>query len=286
MLALWSMSACGIPPQTGMYWNPDRSGWGFYIESQNGTVAVAVYAYGAHDGEPEFYIASGMLRDTFEMDLAPQEGMYPIEGMTADLFRVPAGPCLACVFQPHAAAQKIGRIQLMFPLRGGAFAQIRFDDGTHFPNNQEQDGLALERTNFGYATFTAPGHRRPFVPDLRGEWVFVDQSDPSAPAWRFNFSERVDEFDGSDFPLLGSVVFRDPGRNADFYCYIPNTRAVPVGGDLPAAGCELRQNGTTLFWSKTDVSFDEVLATLGSPPPRSSGIMRGTKRVFGRRMSD
>lgn len=282
-----SVEALG--PQTGIYWSPDRSGWAFYVENQAGTIFVAAYAYSPVDGEPEFYVASGPMTLITETDAIILAGVQPLQGFVGDLFRVPAGPCLACVYSPYAPAQSVGRIQLIFYGRGGVLTSIRFTDGTRFPNPFVSDGLLLRRFNFALGGVNAnPGDRAPLFDDMRGEWVFTDQSDPARSAWRFHFTEREDGADLSEFELQSSVAFRDPSRNAVMYCFAPAVRGLPPAQiqSLPAPSCELRQNGQTLFWTSAEYAIDEFIGSLGSAPARSTGIYRGPQRVIGRKISD
>lgn len=286
---LLPLIALAMPPETGMYWNPNRPGWAIYVENQRNTIFVAVYAYASNDSEPEFYVASGPMFEGIENDFLPLIGDEPIHGFRQDLFRVPSGACLACPYTPYAPAQSIGRITLKFYGRGGLYAGIRFNDGTEFPYGGSSDGLSFRRFNFSLGgTNVEPGDAAPLFDDMRGEWVFTDQSDPMRPAWRFHFTTREDGLDLSDYDLVSSVGFRDTTRNAVMYCFVPNSRGLPQPqlGALPFAGCELRQSGESVFWTTAEYSIDEFVGSLGSIPPRSASTYRGPQRVIGRRISD
>lgn len=285
---LVSASAGAVTPQTGIYWNAQYPGWAIYIESQNDTVFAVLYAYSNLDAEPEFYVSSGALLPDVPVDLDPSyAGLFPVAGFGADLFRVPAGSCLGCVYAPIAASERIGSLQLAFVTSGDVLVSARFTDGRTFPNPETQFGLPFERFNFSLGgVLERPGDRVPLWPDLLGEWVFTDQGDRARPAWRFHFTTREVDVNLGTFPVRRSVVYRDTTRDAVFYCFVTDPTGLTTAqrNALPEQGCEVRQGGTTLFWSSFDTVMDEFLGTLGSLPTRGQRIYRGTQRVLGRRM--
>lgn len=288
-LASISLEASALPPETGMYWDPNRPGWAIYVENQSNTLFVAIYAYARSDAEPEFYVASGPLFEGINNDFISLIGDEPVHGFREDLFRVPAGSCLSCPYTPYSPAQSIGRLTLKFYGRGWVYVGIRFNDGSEFPVGGSADGAGFRRFNFALGGVNAgPGDLAPIFDDMRGEWIFVDQSDPLRAAWRFQFTTREDGLDLSEFTLASSVGFRDLVRNAVMYCFVPETRGLPSSqaNTRPFAGCELRQNGQTIFWTTAEYSIDEFVGSLGSIPPRSEGVYRGPQRVVGRRISD
>lgn len=287
-LACTSASSVALAPQTGIYWNPAKPGTAIYVESQNGTIFAVLYGYSNADGEPEFYVSSGPTIPSVPADFIPSEGLYPIDGFGSPLYRVPSGSCLACPYAPIAPAERVGTLQMMFPARGGLFATVFFADGRTFPNDRDQFGETMVRFNFALGGVpTSPPPSSTYI-DMRGEWVFADMSDPLRVPWRFNFTEREDGADLSDYPLLSSVAFRDPARGAVLYCATPDVARMPPEQrqSVPGVGCELRQGDATLFWSSNEISVDEFVGTLGGRPPRSAGVFRGDRRVIGRRVSD
>ena len=61
------LSVCGAAhaaPQTGWYWNPNESGRGFFVESQNGITFIAAYFYDA-DGHATWLVAGGPNADPY-----------------------------------------------------------------------------------------------------------------------------------------------------------------------------------------------------------------------------
>lgn len=285
-----SQMALAMLPQTGIYWNPLHPGRAMYVEHQNGTIFAVLYGYSNTDSSPEFYVASGPVLPDMGADFFESVGMYPIQGFGSPLYRVPSGSCLACPYTPIPAAERVGTLWMMFPSRGGLFTYVAFSDGRLFPTPEDYYGEPMQRFNFALGgTPTQPSDPdSSLFTDVRGEWVFTDQSDPTRPAWRFKFSTREDGADLSDFPLQSSVAFRDTERNSVLYCYVPNIVGLEdaVRESLPTLGCELRQNGVALFWTLNEISIDEFYGTLGPAPPRSAHILRGPQRVIGRRISD
>lgn len=290
LLAFSAQIAVALPPETGMYWDPRKPGWAIYVENQRGVLFVAIYAYSRADAEPEFYVASGALLDSIDNDFIPLIGDEPINGFREPLFRVPAGSCLGCPYSPIAPAERIGTITLRMASRGMVYVAIQFSDGSRFPPDGVANGAGFRRFNFSLGGTTAgnPTDVAPLFDDMRGEWVFVDESDPMRVPWRFNFTTREEGVDLSDFDLQASVAFRDLTRNAVMYCFNPNTRGLPQAQlrAVPFAGCELRQNGESIFWTTGEISIDEFVGSVGSIPPRGAGTLRGPRRVNGRRVSD
>lgn len=289
MLLCASGLSKALAPQTGIYWNPEHPGVAMYVENQNGTVFAVLYGYSNDDSEPEFYVASGPLLPSVDADFLPRDGLYPIQGFGSPIYRVPSGPCLACVFTPIPAAEHVGSLQISFPNRASLRAKIFFSDGRVWPTPEDQIGEFMRRFDFAVSvTPTAPPSVKTYFIDMRGEWVFVDQSDPVRVPWRFHFTTREEGVDLSDFPLRASVAFRDVTRNAVLYCFSPEVTGLTTAERqaLPNIGCEVRQNGAALFWSENEIVTDEFFGSIGAMPPRSAGIFRGSQRVVGRRISD
>lgn len=285
-----SQLVMAMTPQTGIYWNPLRPGRAMYLENQNGTIFAVLYGYSNADSSPEFYVSSGPIIPSVDADFIPREGLFPIQGFGSPIYRVPSGSCLACQYLPIPPAERVGTLQIMFPVRSVIFTKVFFTDGRVFPYPEDSIGEVMERFNFalGGTPTTPPEPTSNVFPDVRGEWVFTDQTDPMRPAWRFSFSTREDGADLSDFALRSSVAFRDTQRNAVLYCFSPDVTGLtpPQREALPNIGCEVRQNGTALFWTQVEIAIDEFYGNLGSMPPRSAGVLRTSQRVIGRRISD
>lgn len=289
-LSLFTRAAVALTPATGIYWNPQYPGWAIYVESQKDTIFAIVYAYSSNDAEPEFFVASGPTIDDLQIDADPSTvGLFPIQGFASPLFRVPSGSCLGCVYAPIAASEQIGQLSLAFVGKNLMLAKASFPDGRRFPNPNTPNGISFERFNFSLGgVLAAPGDRSPAWPDMRGEWVFTDQTDRSRAAWRFEFTTEELGVNLGNYALRASAVYRDASRNAVMYCFITDpTGLTPAQFNaLPDRGCEVRQNGQTLFSSLGEIAIDEFVGSLGPLPNRGERVYRGSQRVLGRRLSD
>ena len=279
--------AWAVVPETGLYWNPMFPGTSTFIEHQDGTVFAVMYAYGA-DGEPEFYIAAGELLLGGTLEPTPwTEGLFPLNGLVAPLFRVTGGRVLNDVrpYSPEVSYQseRIGMLQLTFAFHGSVGSIVELDNPGASQISLRED--VLVRFNFaygafGFSQFTPNGT---CWPDLRGEWVVVDQSDPARPAWRFNFTEAVPiaaQFGCSTYP--NTVTFRDPSRAAELRCANRNGEPEPGTGRRLIPGCELWLDGEILFSvARPDVGLRRLVGSVGPLSESGSGILRRPQRVLG-----
>ena len=130
--ALWGLcffvlSCCSChtvlaAPQVGWYWNPNESGRGFFVESQNGITFIGAYLYDA-DGHAKWLIAGG-----------PNDDPYNFSG---DLIYKTNGQTL---FGPYAApgdAIVVGRLT------------VHFSDDTHATLTWPGGTVQIERQIFG-----------------------------------------------------------------------------------------------------------------------------------------
>src|SRR6059058_1375279 len=80
--------AAAVVPETGLYWDYQHPGKGYYVEHQNGQVLLVIYSFNENTGEPLFYTASGPLRNdaigsgTLEPPVW-DEGYFPLHGVKA-----------------------------------------------------------------------------------------------------------------------------------------------------------------------------------------------------------
>ena len=298
---LWCGNAWAIHPETGLYWSPSRSGRAVYLEVQGATVVAAVYAFDRETGAARFYTASGTIQDDFETPCggidAPfgaSEGYYPLHGVTTDLYEVKNGQPLGTArVDRESNAEKVGRIALRFHSNGNVFTSTYLD-----ADQDLEDCHVLTRFVFGQQWFfghiagpgTSLGH---VMSDLRGHWVFVDQSDPQRVPWRFDFSERIPaelpslvELNRTWWSTTQLATYRDAARNAEFRCAF-----FPVGDSghpqepRKTAGCELFINGVIVFSTRLeDVGLDRIHGFLGALPPRGHPPYRRPQTVIGLRV--
>src|SRR5690606_15245764 len=123
LLAVAAMPARAIVPETGLYWMPDYSGTAVYVEHQNGTVAVTVYAFDPETGQAEIYTSAGPLRDDgtgwflgqVPSPLPPMEGWLPSHWYQGDLYQATHGqPLTGLQLGYSGQSEKVGTITLGF----------------------------------------------------------------------------------------------------------------------------------------------------------------------------
>ena len=255
-------------PETGMYWVPNENGKGTYIELQGNIVFVTMYAYHL-DGTPVFYVGSNVLQpdSSGPPDWVPIQplGIYPIPTVGIDLYEVTGGTCLACEGGGYDPPQKKGFIQIWWTWSAQPTVEIVLDGVAH------HQPFELMRLNYGLATIGPSGpYKR--VADVRGEWVFVEVTDPQAIPWRFKFDQREDV---SADPF--EVVFRDTQRSAEVRC-----KTVPT----KQPGCELKQNGSVIFSAPIDdIGLSRMQAYRGDLLPRTGLVGRRAESVIGYRVN-
>lgn len=267
LLGLFAPTAFGIAPESGMYWSPNHPGRGYYIDVQENIAFLVIYAYDEETGEAEIYVANGELRDDgtdmgISLHAHPPsntEGYFPLHFFLGELYRATDGPCLTCAKSGDTTNyEHVGTAVVWFPYTQWAWVGVHIHDG-----DLTLDAL-VERLNYGRDRMVDPsGSGTPPLRfhDLRGQWVFVDQSDPDAEPWRFDFDEREPDTHLMDDPYFG--VFRDTHRDAEFRCQM----VTPVDMEN-LNGCELHWNGEVLFSANIqDLGLYRIEAFRGELPP-------------------
>lgn len=288
-LAIASPIAQAIAPESGMYWHPGFSGRAFYIEHQEGRVGVAIYAFHRDTGAAEIYVSGGLLRDDGPFlpinpdPPLPDEGLYPIHVYVGDLYKVSHGQPITFPLFPGRPAQeeKVGQIVLNFLDTGWIIHSIQLDDGAG-----SEWGL-LERFAFGHGRYSKQSGDL-FSFDLRGEWVFMDQSDPAAEPLRFHFNQRLPE--DASFQIGPGETFNlsyvDSGRDARLVCATaPEGDSGTPGHPQKRSGCELFV-GEELVLSANiqDVGLDRIQAYRGGLPASGANPYRRPETVIGLRV--
>ncbi len=267
-------------PESGIY-TLSGGGRGAVIEYQNGKVAVSVFAYNEITGAPEWYIASGTLRDDALLNgrLEPPlviGGYYPIHWMRSDLLRPKNGMCVMCLIpQRQPEFERVGTLELYVGFLGDPQLIIDMPAQT----DHLAPGWISTRLNFGHAARVQGGG----AADLKGEWVFLDKADPSKLPERYRFGDGVlvDRSHEATFPRpLNSVytlTYQDAARNATLHCMqqlrqLPTSLVPHPTGD----GCELRINGVARYSMLTvDIGLNRIQAFRGPMPPVQGPVLRG-----------
>lgn len=253
---LWctaSLPVAAVVPETGLYYNPQWQGPGYYIEVQGDTLMMVAFAYDADSGAPLFYYAAGAVTraqpgNNGETD--PPTTPYPYEypyRFDGTVYRFTRGPCLTCevldwITSRHAVVA--GHVHLRFADVNRIQASFELGSG-------QVTGLELWRQGFGRPGYILGRYDGRLLPDLGGDWVFVDRSD-SSHTLRFHFSSAgpPDAFHGE---LFGSIYdglirrFSDASAHATLLC--------------ERFGCGLQRPGKpTLYIRFWDIGSDRMLA--------------------------
>jgi len=138
-------------PETGIWYNPNRSGTGFMLEVQDRRVAGYYYLY-SEDGDPEWLLFTSELQSVDDPDIK-----WLLE---ADLERVAGGSCLSCAYEAPSSVEVVGQIRFEFLQRNLA----RFQVG----NGNFQNIWTLP---FGWNVSPAFQPRTDYlIPELEGFW--------------------------------------------------------------------------------------------------------------------
>lgn len=256
VMAGFAAPAGAVLPETGLYWNSDYSGLGYYIEVQGSTLVFLAYAHDKTTGAPLFYLSSG------EVEPAPELGelAYKFEGL---LYRFDFGPCIICSWpdwNTSEHAQQAGSIILYFYAHNHVVMHVTTDNG--LPKREFLKRFKFARPVYNLPNIVTDELVDRYFSDLRGEWVFVDQGAEDGGVWRFTFDtvEYPAQFTG---PIFGfeytgaqSVVFRDESRDAALVCV--------------SQACGLIQDGATLAsFPYTDVAPDSMFGYLTPADPEA-----------------
>lgn len=292
-------ASTGVYPQSGMYWDSQRLGEGMFIEVQGNTVGFGIFTY-REDGSPVFYTGGGPIQ-SLPFEEQRLSGFYPLHVITSDLVETRSGPIFsidggAGIREVEMASAGSARLDFEDENTVVLYVNLTGDVPTDRPRMSRR---VSSRFAFGIGTFGSNSitPTRSCLPDLRGEWVFVDLSTPDRAPWRFNFTDLEVLPSESDIICPGInpqglliLTYRDAARGAELRCV--QTRSNPPAPPVPDPldgrqknACELRMSGSddVLFWaSRSDVGLKEITATLGTY--RGVGHARGTARVTGFRV--
>lgn len=280
LLVVWTMIAIplhvsAVLPETGLYWDANQSGKGFYVEVQNGLGAVVFYAGDPNTGKSTYFVASGSIDGPVGGNLEPPRdtsGYAPVNGFQGDIYQVSEAPCLTCVSIGESALETIvGSAEVVFTDRAHLVLSITWTNVLP-PNARASITYVLQRYDFAYP-LAVDRQGGQWCCDLRGEWIFTDETDPMRVPWRFQFSQVtavVDtSFQNEPMPAWDYV---DPARQATMHC-------------IANWGCSVSMNGELLFSMRgSDIGLDSMLGYLGSFAYPLSGVYRGTKNVIGMRI--
>ena len=303
--------------ESGNWWDTARPGEGLMLERQGNTVAMILFTYTA-SGEPDFYLASAQLKvSPFAGDPPPMAGAAALVFIAqGELYRFSNGPVFNSdrnYFEGDPSAYETEPIGIMnaaiSPNADTLRVRILLDEDKVPEGSKRSTSRTYKKSAFGYAGFGRYAHdssrphqaSRTCWTDLRGRWVFVDNSTPTArDAWSFNFTEleaspapqdMLCRGDGDNWFLLAdhTLLYRDTETGATLRCI---TKSVIPGEDPNYQPenhrCTLRtDDGEALLWfSVQDAGVKQIIANPGTPP-ESHMFWRGSsssERITGLRL--
>ncbi len=263
-----------------MWWNESEPGRGYYLDVQGSTLFFTAFAY-EEDGSPTFYAGSGLIVEGYgEVPFSGYPsfsdlGYVPWHAAMVELYRTVGGACLTCRHQPTTTAP-VGRVWLYFPDASLARMDVRMNDGRN-------TFRLLTRLNYHYIPMvpTRPG-TPPHVPDLMGDWLFVDMLDRSVPAWRFNFTRREprDPLSINREPPW-EVRYYDDARQARIVCREDGSGFDPMRYQ---SACQMYVDDEPVFWARlNDLGLDRIQAGYGAVP-KAQEAYRGPGIIVGFRV--
>ncbi len=242
-------------PERGLYWQSTLPHQGYYIEHQNDTAVLIVFAFD-EQGHAEWFSASGTLQEGTTLDTeSPDLSLY--HHFTAPLVRLSNGPVLGfSQHMPHALvvpnAKSIGTVTVNVTPSAGVFLDLE----SLLPGGplRRVRSARLERFNFGFGGYGRSLHYAHLQcwPNLEGEWLFMDRLDRSRPVWRFKFgtarvrawdAERRVWLDGSQMTCgvnyqSHEIIYSDDAANADLRC-ASTYGVLPPDFPMQAHACEI-----------------------------------------------
>ncbi|MGR6036487.1 MAG: hypothetical protein ACU4EQ_13375 [Candidatus Nitrosoglobus sp.] len=154
-------SAFAITPENGWWWNPQESGMGFNIETQNGTVFIATFVYD-DSGNPIWYSGSAQIDTNSTVAINLQISRN--------------GPCPTCPYQAPTTSDAGMPITLQFTSRDEGSVSWQ---GSTTPT-------PIQRFNFNYGTG---------LQMLVGDWVLMTEM-PTASGQYEGFRITFDSVQG------------------------------------------------------------------------------------------
>jgi hypothetical protein len=283
VLATLDVCAQGVMPDSGHYWVPSEPGRGYLIERQGNKVGFLAFGYDKDGGDPEWLTAAGNLRSDGipPADPPPFAGYFPVNWIEAPLYRVQGGACIGCFHQPPSRTDEIGTVEIYFDYLRLPTILFRFFSPVNLPFDRVPFNVVP--FNFGHTQFgnAVDGRLAAGFVDLRGDWLFVEDSEAAETVGRFHFTSYLLSPTAGDDSY--TLTFSAPGQNAEMRCH-EGVRA-PGHSVAPFDGCELLVNGiVVLSANELDIGINRILASRGPLAPRDVGPLRHPQRVLGFRL--
>ena len=207
---------------SGLWWNPNESGWGMTVTQQSNIMFITMYTY-APGGAPVWYVASNCT--------------VAAAGCTGDLYRVDGGRPPNVPWAPGAVT-RVGSVTLAFTDNNNGSVAVVIDG--------VQGTKTITRQLFGPIPVTANNNQAKTQLLLGGTWSFVYVGNGANRTRRFSFNEI--EFAGG-----GTDDYAASGTN--------ETGELIAGGYVSAQGIwGVMDPGTTMhdFFTFTFVDTNHV----------------------------
>lgn len=307
-LLLCGWDAPAVEPESGIYWSVGRPGEGLLIERQGDQIGIVLYTYSAA-GEPEFYVAGGVLEEGGDSEPATwTEGYFPLHQLRATLFRTSDGPRFNSVDRftlengRELQATPVGTFRASFLYDNFVDVTIQLDElpADAHPLQRDRVTVGYHRTNFGFAGYgtdailsTNNPNPPPCWTDLSGTWTFVDTVTDEREVWRFDFEleEIAPPAEEMSCPIQRVsdshvLVYKDAHRGATLRC-VNAPGGDPLDGRKHIPGCEVTQDGADeplFYFYREDIGLKRMVGSKGPFPSAESGVLRRAERIVGIRV--
>ncbi len=253
------------PPNTGLWWNPNRPGSGVTIDRQGDTVTATVYGFDA-DGQAQWLVGSGRLKDGI---------------VVAPLFSAANGACFNCPFQaPEVTAQQVAT----FEFTSSDSARMRL--GLEPPVPIRSFWFATDTIELGEVH---PQLGAPLLPDLSGRWVFAgSQGDGEGTFLKVYEVACCSEPPADAAPsivLTMTFTQEKTGEKLQLACVDEDAEiAVPFCAlvDNPAIPVDLWQ--PVFSFHVRDIGINRITASSDGPVRAADNVIRGSRTIYGYRI--
>lgn len=240
--------------EKGMWFTPGEPGSGIMLDRQNNTLVFSIFTYD-QSGDPVWYQGSGRIEDGL---------------VQAEASRFGDGTCLNCEYaDSHAPLETV---PVEFEFTSKTTGRMTFNAGEARPIRT----LAFDVPVF--REFGEPGEfGRPFLQDLRGEWVFISTEGQERFFRRVSFTTPATSRGGD------AVSWKNDDATVAFLCLEdPAQFSSPQCRYLEHDGERWRRQFSA-HWA--DVGEGQVIGYEEPPLSRDKGETRGEALIYGFRLS-
>lgn len=240
--------------EKGMWFTPGEPGSGIMLDRQNNTLVFAIFTYD-QSADPVWYQGSGSIEDGV---------------VRAQASRFGNGTCLNCEYAD--SHEILEAVPVEFEFTSKTTAYMTFDGGKAKPMRTLAFDVPVFR-EFG----EAGEFGRPFLQDLRGDWVFISTDGQERFFRRVSFTTPAKARGGD------AVSWKNDDGTVMFLCLEDASQyASPQCRLLEHDGDQWRRQFSA-YWA--DVGEDQIIGYEGHPLSGEEGVTRGEKLIYGFRLS-